>query len=169
MNPMRSIAIEKITLNMGVGEAGDKLDNASTLLQRLAGRKPVRTHARVRNPVFKIKKGDPIGTKVTLRGNAARDFLAKALDAADKTLNASSFGSDGNFAFGVREYIDFPGAKYDPKIGMAGFDVCVTLKRKGYRIKHRRRRTHAVPRTHRITRAECIEFAKAVLGAKIAE
>ncbi len=84
-------------------------------LERLAdGRKPVETHARRRDPVFKLRKGLPIGTKVTLRGDEAKAFLEKAFTAKRRVLKQSNFDKQGNFAFGVHEYIDFPGAKYDP-------------------------------------------------------
>jgi len=67
----------------------------------------------------------------------------------------------------VREYIDFPGIKYDPKLGIVGFDVCVTLKRRGWRVKDRRRGRSRIGRKHRITKDEGMAFAKDVLGVEI--
>jgi len=168
-NPMRGIRVEKVTLNMGVGEAGQKLENARTLLQRLTGRTPATTQAKIRSPTWKIKKGDPIGAKVTLRGAKAEEILVKALATVDKLLNARSFDRTGNFSFGVKEYIDFPGAKYDPKIGMAGFDVCVTLSRKGSRVKQRRRSCAPVGKAHLVSRDEAQKFACAKFGVQFAE
>ena len=133
MNVMREIKIEKVTVNIGVGTPGDKLENAKTLLENITSKTPVETLARDRNPVFKLRKGLPIGAKVTLRGEDAKSFLEKALTAKKKVLKSQNFDRNGNFAFGVAEYIDFPGARYDPTIGMVGFDVCVTLKRPGKR------------------------------------
>ncbi|MBI4399836.1 50S ribosomal protein L5 [Candidatus Micrarchaeota archaeon] len=159
-NKMKEISIEKITVNIGVGEAGQKLENARILLERLTNRKVVTTKAKIRNPVFKIKKGDPIGAKVTLRKQDAREFLKKALDAVDSKISERYFDKLGNFSFGVPEYIDFPGAKYDPKIGIIGFDVCVTLKRKGFRIKKRRRAKAKVGKKHLLSRDEAIQFVK---------
>lgn len=167
MNPMRDIHIEKVTANMGVGEGGEKLQNCSALLSRISGKKAVWTVARVRNPVFKIKKGDPIGTKVTLRKKEAEEFLKKALDAVDKKISSRAFDGYGNFSFGVEEYIDFPGVKYDPKVGIVGFDVCVTLMRGGWRVAKRRRGRGMIGSRHRITREEGMEFAKKVLGVEI--
>jgi len=167
-NNMRGILIEKVTVNIGVGAPGDKLEQAKGLLERLAdGRKPVETHARRRDPVFKLRKGMPIGTKVTLRGEAAKSFLDKALIAKRRVLRESNFDMQGNFAFGIHEYIDFPGAKYDPEIAMFGFDICVSLSRKGRRVSHRKLRPGDVGKSHRITRDEAMDFAKNALNVKV--
>lgn len=168
MNKMREIHIEKVTVNIGVGGPGEKLDQARGLLERLsAGRTPVETHARRRDPVFKLRKGMAIGTKVTLRGESAKTFLEKAVIAKRKVLRLSNFDRQGNFAFGIHEYIDFPGAKYDPGIPMFGFDVCVSLSRKGRRVSLRKLRPSPVGKGHRITREEAMEFAKSALSVKI--
>ncbi len=159
-NPMREILVEKVTLNIGTGESGQKLENAKTLLGLISNREPVATCAKVRNPVFKIKKGDKIGAKVTLRGKAAKDVLERALKAVENTLQERSFDANGNFSFGVKEYIDFPGVKYDPKIGIIGFDVCVTLRRRGARVATRRRAKGRVGKAHKLTRDEGIAFVK---------
>ncbi len=163
-NGMREIKVEKVTVNIGVGQSGQPLENARELLKTLTQRKPVTTMARIRNPVFKIKKGDPIGVKVTLRGSAGEEFLKKALDTVDSKVSGRSFDRLGNFSFGVKEYIDFPGAKYNPKIGVLGFDVCVTLSRRGARVKMRRKRTASIGKKHLITHDEGIEFAQKKLG-----
>jgi large subunit ribosomal protein L5 len=167
-NKMREILIEKVTVNIGVGAPGDKLEQAKSLLERLAdGRTPVETHARRRDPVFKLRKGLPIGTKVTLRGSEARAFLDKAITAKRKVLKQSNFDKQGNFAFGVHEYIDFPGAKYDPAIPMFGFDICVSLSRKGRRVSLRKLKSVSVGKCHRVSRDEAMEFAKSNLNVKI--
>lgn len=168
MSVMRKISIDKVTVNIGVGAPGERLENAKGLLSRLTGdRKPVETLAKRREPVFKLRKGLPIGTKVTLRGEPAKSFLEKALAARRKILKESNFDRQGNFAFGVPEYIDFPGAKYDPSIGMFGFDVCVSLARPGKRVVVRRFRSARIGNAHRISREEAMDFAKASFGIKI--
>jgi large subunit ribosomal protein L5 len=167
-NKMREILVDKVTVNIGVGAPGDKLEQAKSLLERLtADRKPVETTARRRDPVFKLRKGLPIGTKVTLRGGEARAFLEKALIAKRKALKSSNFDKQGNFAFGVHEYIDFPGAKYDPAISMFGFDVCVSLARRGRRVSARMLQASKIGRSHRISKDEAMEFAKNAFGVKI--
>ncbi len=167
-NPMRQIIIEKVTVNIGVGQPGDKLEQAKTLLGRLAeSRKPVETHARKRDPVFKLRKGLPIGAKVTLRGPEAKAFLERALTAKRRLLKSGNFDKQGNFAFGVHEYIDFPGAKYDPAIAMFGFDVCVSLCRRGRRISLRKLRPASVGKAHRVTKEEAMEFAKSSLNVRL--
>ena len=166
-NKMREAVVDKVTLNIGVGKAGEELENAKTLLERLSGAKAVPTHAKVRNPVFRIKKGDIIGTKTTLRGSRAIEFAKKALKVKNFTLPPRSFDREGNFSFGVPEYIEFPGAKYDPQIGMLGFDVCVTLRRRGFRVCRRRRGKSRVGHAHRLSKQEGIEFAKSVLSVKV--
>ncbi len=152
------ILLDKVTVNIGVGAGGEPLENAKELLKRLTGSKPVETLAKTRNPTFKTRKGDPIGTKVTLRGTSASEFLKKALDARDFKVAERSFDKGGTMSFGVKEYIEFPGAKYDPKIGMLGFDVCVTLKKPGVRISRRRIASRKLPAKQRVSKPEAITF-----------
>jgi len=167
MNKMQEIVIDKVTVNIGIGQPGERLDFAKDLLERISGAKPIETLAKRREPVFKLRKGLPIGAKVTLRKSAAKEFLDKALTAKRRTLRASNFDDSGNFSFGVAEYIDFPGAKYDPSIGMFGFDVAVTLIRRGERVSRRRIANAKVGKAHLVKTEDAIEFAKSALNAKI--
>jgi large subunit ribosomal protein L5 len=164
-NIMREIRIHKVTINIGCGEAGEKLDRAKKLLERLTGRIAVitRTHKRT---TFGMAKGRPIGVKVTLRGKAAEDFLKKALEAVGKRLSRGCFDTQGNFAFGIREHIDLPGVRYDPDIGIYGMDVCVTLERRGFRVK-RKRIAHPIGKRHRISPEAAREWALKTLKVKI--
>ncbi len=166
-NPMRDVVLEKVTANIGVGASGQPLENAKVLLERLTSRKPAQTIARLRNPVFKVRKGDAIGAKVTLRGKAAADFLKRALDAVDSKVSERSFDRRGNFSFGIREYIDFPGIKYDPKLGIIGFDVCVTLARRGFRVARRKRMRSRVGKSHLLSKEEGLSYAREKLGVQI--
>ena len=166
-NKMKGVVVDKVTLNIGVGKAGQELENAKSLLQRLSGAKAVPTHAKVRNPVFRIKKGDIIGTKATLRGSEAIEFVKKALKVKSFALPSRSFDKEGNFSFGVPEYIEFPGAKYDPQIGMLGFDVCVTLRRRGFRVARRRRAKARMGRSHRLKKDDGIAFAKETFSISV--
>ncbi len=165
---MNVVKIDKVTLNIGIGAPGEKLENAKALLEKITGARPVFTKAHNRNPTFKIRKGDDIGAKVTIRKAKALELLKKCLDVIDYSLSERSFDSTGNVCFGVKEYIDLPGVKYDPKIGMMGFDVCVTLAKPGYRIQRRRIGFARFPVKRRVSKKEAIEFMKS-LGMSLKE
>ena len=166
MNPLQNVLLEKLTLNIGVGEGGEKLQNAKTLLETISGGTAVVTKARVRNPTFKIRKGDPIGVKVTVRGKPAEELLRRALDAVEFIVSPKSFDNNGNVSFGVREYIDFPGVQYEPKIGMLGFDVCVTLEKPGKRVAFRKIKASRIGRKQTVSRPEAQEFLRQKFGVK---
>ncbi|MDD5337260.1 MAG: 50S ribosomal protein L5 [Candidatus ainarchaeum sp.] len=168
-NPMREPVIDKVTVNVGVGSPGDRMDGIKAVMEKLAGSKFIETKARKRNPVFKLRVGLPIGLKTTLRGKKALDFLNRALDSRKRKISASYFDKLGNFSFGVKEYIDFPGAKYNPAVGVFGFDVCVTLKRRGKRVSERMRVPGKTGRKHLLTKEDGVEFAKSKLNAKMEE
>lgn len=167
MSGMRDIHLSKIVVNMGIGKAGEELENAAAFLGKLTGRKVVLTKSKTRNPTWGIRKGLPIGAKVTLRGDDAESFLKKAFTAVGNKLDSRSFDGRGNFSFGVKEYIDFPGAKYDPKIGMLGFDVCVNLERPGYRVAKRKIAKSRVGKKHIITDDEAREYLQSKYGISI--
>ncbi len=136
-NPMRNIKIEKVTINIGCGQGGEKLDKAKKMLESITGKKVVLTRTRKRT-TFGVPKHRHIGCKVTLRKSDAEAFLKNALKAVENKLSKECFDRNGNFSFGVKEQIDLPGVKYDPDIGIYGFDVCVTLERPGFRVKRKR-------------------------------
>jgi len=168
MNPMRRILIDKVVINIGCAGDLERIEKAKKLLEMITGRKPCVTKSKKRS-TFGIAKGKPVGVKVTLRGKEATDFLKRALHAVDYTLKKSQFDDEGNFSFGVKEYIDIKGVKYSHEIGLLGMDVCVNLKRPGYRIKYRRVKKRKIPKSHRITKEEAIEWAQKELGVKIVE
>lgn len=157
-NPMRAIRIEKVTVNMGVGATGEPLQKAGEILKKITGGNPVQTKCKVKIPTWGIREGLPIGVKVTLRKKQAEAFLKTALQAKENNLIKRNFDKNGNLGFGVKEYIDLPGAKYDPKLGIRGFDVLVTLERPGYRLKKRRLRPSAIGVKHRITKEDAMTF-----------
>jgi len=167
-NPMRELLVEKVTVNIGVGSPGERLDFAKQLIGKLAGdRKPIETNARKREPVFKLRKGLAIGAKVTIRGKPALEFLEKAFTAKRKVISKRNFDKEGNFSFGVAEYIDFPGAKYDPEIGMFGFDVCVTVMRRGKRVTKRKLGKTKIGNKHKVSKDESIAFVQDKFGVKV--
>ncbi|GKX50669.1 50S ribosomal protein L5 [Budvicia aquatica] len=127
--------VEKITLNMGVGEAiTDKklLDNAAADLAAISGQKPLITKARNSVAGFKIRQGYPIGCKVTLRGERMWEFLERLISIAVprvrdfRGLNPKSFDGRGNYSMGVREQIIFPEIDYDKVDRVRGLDITIT-------------------------------------------
>jgi large subunit ribosomal protein L5 len=168
MNPMRELKISKVTVNMGIGEGGEKLEKAEALMEELTDQTPVRTFAKVSNQTFGIRTGLPIACKVTLRREKADNFLKNALDAVDHHLKRSSFDRQGNVAFGIHEHINIPGVKYDPQVGIFGMDVLVTVERPGYRVKYRKTQRTKPSRKHLVTPEDSMAFMKK-LGATIVE
>lgn len=166
-NAMRNVAIEKVTVNMGVGQAGEELEKAAVIMQTITGAKPMRTICKVKQPTWGIREGLNIGLKVTLRKKKAEDFLKRALSAKDNSLQERNFDNSGNFGFGIKEYIDMPDVRYDPRLGIRGLDVLVTLKRPGYRLKRRKIAKQKIPLAHRITRSDAIDFVKQKFGADV--
>lgn len=127
--------IEKITLNMGVGEAiTDKklLDNAVADLAAISGQKPLVTKARKSVAGFKIRQGYPIGCKVTLRGERMWEFFERLVYIAlprtrdFRGLSTKSFDGRGNYSMGVREQIVFPEIDYDKVDRVRGLDITIT-------------------------------------------
>ena len=166
-NQMQEPVLSKVVVNIGVGEPGEKVSRASNLLEGLTGQKSVRTPARRTNRDLGIRKGDLIGCKVTLRKDLAEDFLRKALDAVDGTVRSKWFDDEGNFSFGIEEHINIPGVQYDPQIGIFGMDVCVTIERKGYRIKRRKLRKRKLPRHHRVSKVAAMRFVHDRYGVRV--
>ncbi|MCX8174215.1 MAG: 50S ribosomal protein L5 [Thermoplasmata archaeon] len=166
-NPMRRIYLEKVVVNIGAGEGGERLQKAEKVLSMVTGKKPVITRAKVTNRDLGVRKGMSIGVKVTLRGDDAVEFLKKALSIRDNKLADYSFDQYGNFAFGIADYTDFEGMKYDPNIGIFGMDVCAVLTRPGRRVEKRKRAKVKVSKKHRVTREEAIKFLKEKFNVEI--
>jgi len=127
--------IEKITLNMGVGEAvADKkiLDNAVSDMTKIAGQKPLVTKSRKSIATFKIRDNYPIGCKVTLRGTRMYEFLDRLVTVAIPRIRdfrgipAKSFDGRGNFNFGIKEQIIFPEIEYDKIDALRGMNITIT-------------------------------------------
>jgi large subunit ribosomal protein L5 len=157
---MRDIYIDKVVVHMGVGESGEKLVKAENIMKTITTQTPIRSIAKKTQPAFSIRKGAPIGCKVTLRGKTARDFFATALGIVNKTLFESQLDKSGNFSFGIEEHTDFPGMSYDPQIGIFGMDVNVVLERKGIRITRRSMGRKKLPAKQRVSKQDAIAFLK---------
>jgi large subunit ribosomal protein L5 len=131
--------IEKITLNMGVGEAvGDKkiMEFAVGDMEKIAGQKPIVTKAKKSVAGFKIRDGWPIGCKVTLRRDRMYEFLDRLINIAIprirdfRGLSAKSFDGRGNYSMGVKEQIIFPEVEYDKIDALRGMDITITTSAK---------------------------------------
>ncbi|MCK5309168.1 MAG: 50S ribosomal protein L5 [Thermoplasmata archaeon] len=166
---MRIIHVQKAVVNIGVGEAGDKLIKAEKVLGMLTNRTPVRTLSRTHNRDLGTRKGMPIGTKVTLRGKEAEEFIKRAFWVKENQIAKYSFDPEGNFSFGVPDYTDFEGMKYDPEIGIIGMDVCITLARPGKRIAMRRITPRKLPMSQRISKEEGVTFVKNKFKVEVIE
>jgi large subunit ribosomal protein L5 len=165
-NPMRELRLEKVVVNIGIGDNENMYPNAKALLQKLTGKEAVPTHSKRREPELKIRKGQVIGAMVTLRGNDAKDMLKRALDANNNTVKESAVANN-SLNFGVNEYIYFSGVKYDPKIGMLGLNVNAAFGRRGKRVELRRRKAGSVGLNHRnIEPDELRGFITEKFGAK---
>lgn len=131
--------IQKITLNMGVGEAvGDKkiLEHAVSDLTKISGQKPIVTKARKAIAGFKIREGYPIGCMVTLRGNRMYEFLDRLVTIAMprvrdfRGISGKGFDGRGNYNVGVREQIIFPEIEYDKVDALRGMNISITTSAK---------------------------------------
>jgi large subunit ribosomal protein L5 len=134
-NPMQVPRIDKIVLNMGVGEATQdkkKVDIAASEMELIAGQKPVITKAKLSIAQFKLREGMPIGCKVTLRRAKMYEFLDRFITIAlprvrdFRGLNPKSFDGRGNYACGLKEQLVFPEISYDKIEKVRGMDVIVT-------------------------------------------
>ena len=160
MSSMRDLKVEKVVVNIGVGEAGERLVKAEKVLEMVTGQKPVETVSKTVNRDLGIRQGMPLGCKVTLRGEAAEDFVRKALVIREMRVPEYSFDKEGNMSFGISDYTDFEGMKYDPEIGIFGMDISVVLRRTGNRITQRALLKRRIPKAHRVDREEAIQYMK---------
>ena len=169
MNSMKQVSMEKVTLNIGAGKDQAKLEKGIKLINSITGRNPVKTFTKKRIQEWGLRPGLPIGCKLTLRKKVALELLKRLFEAKDNTLQVSNLDNEGNISFGINEYIDIPGVKYDPDIGIMGLQVCITLKRSGFRVKSRALKRHAIPRKHRVKREDAIDFMKNMFNLKVGE
>ena len=165
-NSMKKISISKVVLNMGVGKSGDPIEIGKKTLEQITGKKPNVRNAKKSQRDWGVRKGEPIGVAVTVRGVNATELLKKLLTAKDDQIKKKSFDNEGNVSFGIKEHIDIPGIKYDPKIGILGLDVTISLKRPGYNIKLRSNHKAKIGKNHRITKNDSIEFFTKNFGVK---
>jgi len=166
-NLMKKISLAKVVLNMGVGKSGEPIEIGKKALEQITGKKPNARNAKKAQRDWGVRKGEPIGIAVTVRGNDATELLKRLLVAKDNQIKERMFDNEGNLSFGIKEYIDIPEIKYDPNIGILGLEVSVSLVRPGFNIKLRSRRKTKVGKNHRIRKNDAIKFLTEEFGVEV--
>jgi len=159
-NVMTKISLNKVTVNICVGNDKLAMVKAEKLLLKLTNKKPVINAAKKRLATWQIRPGLPIGYKVTLRGEEANKFLKWILDSKGKKFKEKSIDNNGNFSIGFAEYLDLIGVKYDADIGIMGFEVMATFTKAGFRVKERAIKSAKIPARHRVKKLEVLDFMK---------
>merc|ERR1712000_664005 len=158
-NPMKELHLEKLCINLCVGESGDKLTRAAKVLEQLTGQQPVFSKARYTVRTFSIRRNEKIAVSCSVRGQKALEILERGLKVKEYELYKENFSDTGNFGFGIDEHIDL-GIKYDPGIGIFGMDFYVVMGRKGFRVARRKHCTSRVGSSHRVKREETMAWFK---------
>lgn len=164
-NVMRTPKITKIVLSAG---ATDKdLEKAQKLLEMLTERKAeiIKSGPKKRIPAFSVKPNMPLGTRVTIRGKQTLSVLRKMLGAIDNTLSQKQI-ENNHFSFGIKEYIEIPGAEYVRDIGIRGFNVTVVFERGGVRVKKKKIKKGKLPKRQQVTKEEIINFMRNTFKTK---
>ncbi|HJJ22690.1 MAG TPA: 50S ribosomal protein L5 [Nitrosopumilus sp.] len=164
---MKQISLEKVVLNMGVGKSGDVIDTAKKALNQISGKKPCSRNAKETQRDWGIRKGEPIGVSVTVRGNDATALLKRLLEAKGDIVKEKSFDNFGNYSFGINEHIDIPGVKYEPQIGILGLGISIALTRPGYSIRKRSKHKASVGKSHIITSQEAKDYLVKEFGVTV--
>ena len=164
---MKKISLEKIVLNMGVGKSGDVINIARKALDQISGKKSSARNAKETQRDWGVRKGEPIGAAVTIRGKDAKELLKRLLEAKGNIVNGKSFDNFGNYSFGIKEHIDIPGVKYDPQIGILGLGISVTLTRPGYGVRTRSKHKASIGKKHIIKNQEAKDYLVKEFGVTV--
>ena len=166
-SPMKKISLEKVVLNMGVGRSGDAIDIAKKALDHISGKKSCPREAKETQRDWGVRKGEPIGVAVTVRGKDAKELLKRLLESKGNQVRGRAFDNFGNYSFGIREHIDIPGVKYDPQVGILGLGISVTLTRPGYGVRRRSKHKASVGKNHIITSKEAKDYLVKEFGVTV--
>ena len=153
---------------MGIGKSGDIIDVAKRALEQISGKKPSTRNAKETQRDWGVRKGEPIGVAVTVRGEDAKVLLKRLLEAKGNTVNGKSFDNFGNFSFGINEHIDIPDVKYEPSIGILGLGISIALTRPGYGIRKRSKHKASVGKSHVISNQEAKDYLVKEFGVTVA-
>jgi len=162
MNKMKAIKIEKVIL--GVGGTGEDLEKGVKLLHMLTKRKPAKRITRKRIPSLGVRPKLEVGAIVTIRKNP-EEILKRMLATIDNILRRKQI-SENNFSFGIKEYIEIPGAEYQRDIGIRGLDVTVTFARAGKTTGIKKIKKGKIPKRQIIPREEIIKFMEEKFGTE---
>ena len=166
-NPMKKISLEKVVLNMGVGRSGDSIETAKIALDHITGKKSNSREAKETQRDWGVRKGEPIGVAVTVRGDEAKELLKRLFEAKGNQVRGRAFDNFGNYSFGINEHIDIPGVKYDPKVGILGLGISITLTRPGYGIRKRSKHKANIGKNHIIKSQEAKDYLIKEFGVTI--
>ncbi len=168
-HPMQKPYVDKVVVNIGVGKAGEELQKAVKVLSTMTNQTPVVIKAKKNVKEWGVRSGQSIATKVTLRGAKAEDFIKKSLFVFDNRILRKAFDNYGNVSWGIDEHIKVPGVKYDPEIGIFGFNVSVKLVRPGFRVKYRKKLRRKLGPNHYISRQEAMLYFTEELKVEIVD
>ena len=162
-NKMREMQLEKLVLSCGA--TGTDLEKAQKLLVLLTNRKAQKIASTKRIPNFGVRPGLEVGTRVTLRGEPAKQLLKRLLAATNNKLSKKQV-SDNHFSFGIPEYIEISGIEYQRDIGIRGLNVTVVFVRAGLRVKRKKIKVGKIPSRQFVTKAEIIKYMEDNFGTK---
>merc|ERR1711936_1568005 len=165
-NPMRNIKMEKLCVNICVSEAGDRVLKAHKILEAICEQVPCYGQAKITIRSFSIRRNEKISVFCTLRGEQAEKVLERALKVKEFELRDRNFSEQGSFGFGIKEHIDL-GVKYDPALGITGLDFNVVLKRPGARVGRRKHCRSSIGNSHKVNKAEAIQWFKSAYDGMV--
>lgn len=161
MNKMREIKLEKIILS--AGGVDKELEKAKKLLSIISERKVQVVASSKRIPDFGVRPGLEVGVRVTIRGEAAKALLKRLLGAVANSMKKKKI-AENHFSFGIKEYIEIPGMKYERDIGIRGLNVTLVFARAGLRVKRKKIKSGQVPHKQFISEEEIIKYMEDNFG-----